>query len=226
MLRLLLEFKELIFVVLIGLAIAGAAGHVIYTYKKVGQLEGALAQEQAGRKADREFYDAQVLRWEKQVAEQQAKLDAAKKDQKKIIEKNKRSFDELFKKHTKLEARIQNEITAKLRPTDVIVAPRAVEWLFNDAAKGGSYSPPASVRDGADSERTAYQVGTYDATAWTQALVDNALKYNELALRCDTLVDVVIELEAKYGNPTGGAAGATGTAGGNGSNGVVADQLF
>jgi hypothetical protein len=167
-----------------------------------------------------DFYFQQREGWQKQVDAQNAAIEAAKQDKVEIVEKNRKSFDQIFKENKKNEQKSKQRVSVEIRPTDVVTAPVALVREYNAAVAAG---PGASSPDGGskvglpkDPVGTPGEVATFDAMAVASAIIDNVHKYNQLSLRCDTLVDIVKELEARYGTtPVGGPVGKAEANGGN-----------
>lgn len=198
---------------------------------ELSEAQGKLTActDQAAK--DKEFYLQQQAQWQKQVDEQNAAIEAAKQQKAEIVEKNRRSFDQIFKENKKNEQQSKQRVTAEIRPTDVVTAPTALVREYNAAVASRSGAPRADggskVGLPKDPVGTVGEVGTYDAMAVAEALIANAYRYNQLALRCDTLVDIVKELEAKYGTtPVGGPVGKAEADGGNSVGGAARAQIF
>jgi len=176
------------------------------------------------------FYLEQVAKWEAQVAEQRREIEAAKVQKAEIVDKGRRSFEKIFKEKKTSEQQSRTRIAAEVRPNDVVIAPLALVREYNEAvaASPGAAQANSGSEIGISKNPASLvgEVGTFDALAVAQALLDNLHKYNQLAVRCNALVEIVTELEATHGNNTGGSAGKAVDAGGNVPSGAVAAQIF
>lgn len=190
------------------------------------EAKAALKTCQDKSEAEMAHYLNERATWQKQVDEQAAAVKTAKEAKAKIVDTNRRKFDEIFTERKKNERKSQERIVAQVKPTAVVVAPVAIMREYNEAIANGAStatggrSPEVGLSN--DSAVLAGEVATFDAVAVAEAVVGNIHKYNELALRCDTLIDIVKELEAKNGNANDGrTAGAPAGDGGDVPDGTA-----
>lgn len=244
MLELFIGFgRKYLFEIIAVVCFVAAAGLVVYKAQnwcnhacrtakvELTEVQASLATCQTDKAKEMSFYLEQVAQWQKQVAAQLAAIEEAKKNKEEIVEKNRRSFDQIFKEKKKNEAQSKERVVAEIRPTDVVTAPTALVREYNAAVAAsaglatGNSGSEVGVPQGAPG--TLGEIGTYDAVAVAEALLANLYKYNQLALRCNTLVDIVKELEAKNGTTSvGGPAGTPEANGGDVLDGAARAQVF
>ena len=193
------------------------------------EAKAALAscKDEAGKAMA--FYLDQQSKWEAQVAEQKREIEAAKAKKAEIVNKNRKSFENLFKEKKTSETQSKARVVAEVRPTDVVTAPLALVREYNAAvaaSPGAAQGDSGSSVPGANPTSLVGEVGTFDALAVAEALLDNLYKYNQLALRCNTLVDIVKELEATHGVDTGRTDGQAEQPRGDVLSGVASAQIF
>jgi hypothetical protein len=175
--------------------------------KKTNEL---LAKERAERAKDKQYYMEQQALWQRQVDDQLAEIENVKAANQAIVEKHRKPFSDIFKRNTQNEQKAQVRINSNIKPSDVVTAPLALMREYNEAVarapaakgSGGGEGRLSSNPTGAED-----QVATFSALAVTETLVENVNRYNQLALKCDALVDIVVDLEARYGNNSGGTDG-------------------
>jgi hypothetical protein len=225
-----------------GIALLLVLGYSVYAAQnwcnhacRVAKVELAEAKEaldvcKAKAAKDEAFYREQQASWEKQVANQKKAIGTAKKKKAEIVEKGRKSFDNIFKENSKNEQESKARIAVAVRPADVVTAPLALVREYNEAvaasasiAEGGSGGPVGAAGNPID---LAGEVGTFDAMAVAEAVVENVHKYNQLALRCNTLIDIVKELEEKHGIHNGGTDGKAEQSGGDVLSGAATAQIF
>lgn len=181
--------------ILIGVVILGG---IVY---HVGAVK--LAERRGYNQATAEWevkeqgWKKEVARWEAQVKQLNEEVEASKKAKKEVVQRNFDMFKESKKKNEVKKKEVTSAVKESIKPTDVVTVPLVFVELYNDAV-AGTGSPDGSGREArppADSTRAAGQIATFDAVAFTQVMLSNVLQYNELAVRCDALIDIVNELE-------------------------------
>jgi F0F1-type ATP synthase epsilon subunit len=224
--KILWEFKEY---VVIGVLLAALGAGTVYHNIRVDLLEQELKNEKTAAALMKETYTKEVERWEEQLTAQINALKKSKKEKEDIIQKNRKSFDELYKRFSQNEQKLRTALAAALNGADIVV-PRKFIGLYNAAVAN---RPDSSDVDGGavevspDSTRVLAEVATFDAVAFSEVVIGNVLEYHRLAQRCDALVDIVIDLEAsnERANPQR-VDGAPSANGGNPISRVVRDNIF
>lgn len=221
------EFKEYIVIaILLGVIAAGGFGWKTH----VDILSGQLDNEKAAHALTKEAFKTEAKKWDEQLKAQIEALNKSKKEKDSIIQKHRKSFDELYKKYSEVENALKVALANAFNPDDVVVVPRKFIGLYNDAAAKRSDTPDV---DGGATEAPSYtgeplaEIATFDATAFSEVVIGNVLEYHRLAQRCDALVDVVMELEAsnERANPVG-IEGSTLSDGGDGISRAVRDNIL
>lgn len=202
MLKLLLEFKELIIGGIVLAILAGGVYSVRSAYKERDEYKAKVVLLQQQIKQKEEIWGKEVLKWNEQVLRQQQELEDVKKKKDAIIKKERQKFDAIFKQTNAVETKVENEIKANVQLRDGVVSvPSDFVRLYNSAvessrvaAEGGEVQLPQ------DSPGPVGKSVTYDATTFSEVVIGNALACAALTLRHNTLVDIVKGLEAQHGN--------------------------
>lgn len=239
---LLLFGRKYLFEILIGVAALLAAGYATYKAQnwcnhacrtaiiERDEARANLTKCQENAEKEMAHFLTERAGWQKQVEDQAKAVKKAKAAKAKIVDDNRRKFDDIFTERKKNEAQSKERIVAQIRPSAVVTAPSALVREYNEAVANGTDASTggrrAEVRIPNDSAVLVGEIESFDAVAVAEALIGNVHKYNELALRCDTLVEIVKQLEEKYGHDPNGTVGKTGADGGNVLDGAVRDQIF
>ena len=139
----------------------------------------------------------EVSKWKAQVETQQRELAAFKAQKDATVNRQFEMFKEGKKKQETNKKVTDNEIKATIHPTDVVTLPLAVVRVYNHAVSSSGVAE-GNETEGLftkDSTGIVSKVVTFDAPTFTEVIKGNVDKYNELAGRCDRLVDIVVELE-------------------------------
>lgn len=212
----------------IGVALlAGWGALKWYGHTKYEEGRKEVAVVKAELKQAREDWSVEVLKWNKMVDNQSLELEKAKREKEEIVARNLKEFFERKKAEETNRSKREDEIKANIKPTDTIVVPSVFERLYNDTVKGSHLAngDSGNIQVPKDRPSTLGETKTFDATAFTQVIIRNLGEYNSLALRCSKLIDVVIELETKYGVDFKGPEGTSVSDGGNISTGAAGDHV-
>lgn len=225
--RIIWEFKEYIIIAILSIVVVGLG---IGWKTHVDLLSTQLKTEQLALANCKEEFKKEAKKWDEQLKAQIDALSKSKKEKDSIIQKHRKSFDELYKKYSEVENALRVALQNTFDPTDVVVVPRKFIGLYNDAVAASTEA--ADVDSGATEAPVGAtgalaKVATFDATAFSEVVIGNVIEYHRLAQRCDTLVDVVTELEAnnERANPVGVEGGVV-RDGGDGISRAVRDNIF
>lgn len=189
--------KPILYVSLVLLSWGGLAywGHTKYV---AGKHEGEVIAQKANQALadERIAHNKDKLEWEAVSAKVKADNQTEIKRLQGIIDANKKKYDEE-------NAKLQRKLDAKpaviykiFKPTDVITVPHRFSVLYN-AAVADHYLSPAGSKGTDSIDQGGFsldeKVDTYDATAFTEAVIGNIEKYNQESLACNTLRNIVDE---------------------------------
>ena len=169
----------------------------------------------------------EVARWDAQVAQLNKELDEIKLAKKEVIQRNFNMFQESKKKVVNQRKETSDAIPRLLSFSDRVIVPVVVVKLYNDAVEGTGTTnrSEGQIGQAASPKGASDQITAFEAVAFADVIISNVLQYNELAVRCDALIDIVNELEdVENGIDTKGLSGSTGDAGRDGTVGTVATQ--
>lgn len=175
------------------------------------------------------FYLEQNAEWQRQVNEQRAAIEEAKKVKEAIVTQKRESFNKIFKESKTNETESKARIRADIRPADVVSAPTALVREYNAAVASGPGSPQGnrgSEVSGQDPVGTLGSTATFDAVAVAEALIGNVYKYNQLAAQCTALMEIVKELEARNDSNTKRTDGPAAAAGRDVPSRAAQSQVF
>lgn len=183
----------------VALVVAGLVGGVYY-WRHQAYLEGYREAEAKYLECQHNF-EIESKKWHAEVEKQKKELEAAKTEKKEIVRRNFDMFKESKKKVTEIKKETTNEIKATIASDDVVTVPRAFVVVYNHAVEG------SRVAEGNSGEVQVpdYSIGTkatpvtFDATYFAQTVKGNIDTYNELAARCNALIDIVEKLEIHDG---------------------------
>lgn len=185
-------------------------------------------------------YQLEVTAHQRDIRIWEGKIQEAKQENQKEIDRlniiAKQNFEEYLLSKSKNEQTtkiIYREIYKKIEPTDVVVVPANYAWLYDAAicagpgqqCEGGteeSESGAQGVAATSTTPGTASRSKEYDAAAFAKVTIGNVVKYNELALRCNSLIDIV--KERQDGNDPSGTNGKDVPTGRNGGGGTFGPE--
>lgn len=212
----------------IALILAGGVWHYHHTREQLLAARATIATMEKEHKKEKEAWQEEVKRWNAIVEQQKRELELAKQQKEAIVKQERKKFDSVFKKVVKVPEVIRNEVKLVVRPNDDVVVPTGFVRLYNDAVEGSRVAAEGGeVRVSKDRSDLLGKSNTFDAVAFTEVVIENLYKYNELALRCNSLIDIVLKLERTYGTTySGGTGGDVAELGGDSIDGRIAAQLF
>lgn len=202
--------KKYVFEIIAVVAITAAVGIVWYNVnnwcngackdarEEKHDLEVELATCAVNAQKQLELYNAEREKWVKEVERMNEEIAALKSRNEEAVKQSRRKFENIFKEQKKNEQRQKERVAVQIRPTDTVVAPLALVREYNESVAssfGPSGDSGGKVWVPEDSSSLVGKVGTFDAVAVAEALLDNLNKYHKLAARCDALVDLVLQLE-------------------------------
>jgi hypothetical protein len=212
--------------VLIGLGVVMFAGS-IWGYGRVQYNKGYAEMELKYKQCQLEF-KTEADKWNAQVEKQKNDLADLELKKKSTVKRNYDMFKQSSKGVKANKEKTDAAITTSIVPSATVRVPMGFVWVYNDAVEGSRIATGqqggSSVPD--YSLRAKGETVTFDAPYFTKVMKENVDQYNELAARCTKLIDVVVELEANYGDYLKGSVQPTGDAGGDILAGTVEAELF
>lgn len=209
----MLIFLNLIKGWILPLALLAVAGGMVwgYGYKKYregfseGEKEGleiarvaneskqAAIEERRACLAAQEVLKEDVKREQEKLRKNTNKLI---KDKEKAVQDTQESFRGRVKRLLDDRNEMAKKLNSELKPDDTVTAPPAVRMLHDRAISDyGHSSGEGENKATGDSGGTAGKVETFEASAVAKVLTENIQQYNELAARCDALVDLVTQIK-------------------------------
>jgi hypothetical protein len=210
-------WKPLAFGIVI-LSILGGLRYYGYTEYKRGYKEMQVKYQVC-----QDNFAVESKKWQEEVRKQKESLKAFEEKKTQTIERNWDVFKETKKKVVLNKKETDNEIKATIRPSDVVLTPLAFVSVYNHAVEGSraSLSNKGEAKVSGNSGGVESKGVSFDATYFTQVVKGNVDEYNLLANRCNTLIDIVEELEKDYGDNIAGPNVPPRTDGGNLPSGTV-----
>lgn len=216
----------------IALVVLGAAAIGYYNYKlHQAYNEGEKAGLAVAATWETKYKDC-LSKYAADVQEWEARVQRVHDENVKEIDRRNKIIEFLNVKYSEKELELlqkqtgtRNEIKATIKVTDVVTAPANFHRLYNDAVYR-SGSMPTFVGSGnpegvqASSAELIGKSVTFDAVAFSEVVIGNVDKYNELALRCNALIDIVKEIQD--GATVRGVEGKISKIGGDLPTGIVA----
>lgn len=199
--------------------IGGAWARYEYVVHEWHSYQQKYKDEQRSHEEDRKNWEQQVAKWNSEKSQLETALASMKQEKQSAVHREFEMFQVSQKKVIENQKRTDNEIKAASKPDDMVTVPDWFVSVYNDAVEGSGITGEGS-RDSKVASKgrpfTVDQIDTFDATTFAQVLKGNVDKYNQLAIRCDALIDTVKAQEAvdeKFNS--GGNEGGTSQAGGN-----------
>lgn len=188
---------------IIAIAVVVASMWGVYEYRghEVKVLTTENVKLKADYKKEHDQHAADIKEWQAEVARQEKAIAEAAQGKKEVIDTN---IAKLFKQREISTKRVIDNvqaITKNIKPDATITVPSEFRRLFLDTIAAGpqaSGETGGDIRVSQDSSGTLGKTETFDALTFTKVIIGNMEQYNDLALKHNTLINIVVDLEKNY----------------------------
>lgn len=179
----------------LGVAVLLLLGYIETIRLERDHDKAALVLETTKYDDEHKQHVADVGTWNAEVARQKASNDKLAGMYNTLVDTKNAEFQASQKLLTAQQAASQQQVASTIKPTDVIVVPNGFVVLYNSAVESSKLAingqASSTESNQASSSGTIGTYTSFDAIAFTQAVKDNLDKYNQLALRCSKVFDIV-----------------------------------
>lgn len=187
--------------ILIVTSIGGSLWYYGNTKYKQGLAKGEAIAAKAEAKAreiqtqletlERER-DEMVEEWNKQVANREREAQEIRRQQNAAVTKAtnayRKQMEQLLKEKKELDRRIKELVP----PNSTVSMPSGIR-LLHDTATKGSTTVDIYIDSSPDPGRITGETETFEASAFTERLLENIAEYNKLVAKYNALLDLVLQ---------------------------------